>query len=99
VAYPLPGTEFHRRVEQQLGTERHWQTSEDLTMLFQGTYATPFYRAVRDLLHAEAEAGSDADRGALDARWSELQRREAESRSARPTAVTAAAQPQGDMLL
>ena len=98
VAYPLPGTEFHRRVEQQLGAERHWQTSEDLAMLFQGTYATPFYRAVRDLLHAEAEAGPDADRGALDARWSELEQREAESRSAQPT-VTAAAQSEGGLLL
>ena len=87
VAYPLPGTEFHRRVEQQLGPERHWRTSEDLTMLFQGTYATPFYRTVRDLLHDEAEAGRGEDRRMLDERWEELGRREAESRSTRPTVL------------
>jgi radical SAM superfamily enzyme YgiQ (UPF0313 family) len=86
VAYPLPGTEFYRRVEQQFGSERHWRTSEDLAMLFQGTYSTPFYRAVRDLLHDEAEAGRDEGRRVLDVRWDELERREAESRSARPTA-------------
>lgn len=85
VAYPLPGTEFHRRVEQQLGSERHWRTSEDLAMLFRGTYSTEFYRAVRDLLHDEASAGPGADRTGLDVRWGELQDREAESRSAAPT--------------
>jgi anaerobic magnesium-protoporphyrin IX monomethyl ester cyclase len=86
VAYPLPGTEFYRRVEQQLGPQRHWRTSEDLAMLFQGTYATPFYRAVRDLLHDEVNVGPGADRRLLDARWVELERREAASRSAIPTA-------------
>jgi anaerobic magnesium-protoporphyrin IX monomethyl ester cyclase len=87
VAYPLPGTEFYRRVEQQLGAERHWRTSGDLAMLFQGTYATPFYRAVRDLLHDEAEVPPGGDRRTLDSRWRDLERREALSRSASPTAL------------
>jgi anaerobic magnesium-protoporphyrin IX monomethyl ester cyclase len=85
VAYPLPGTEFYRRVEQQLGTRRHWRTSGDLAMLFQGTYSTQFYRAVRDLLHDEAAPGVSARRPALDQRWAELARREAECRSSAPT--------------
>lgn len=85
VAYPLPGTEFYRRVERQLGPERHWRTSEDLAMLFRGTYSTPFYRAARDLLHDEVSAGPGADRGVLDVRWVELERREPEFRSSAPT--------------
>jgi anaerobic magnesium-protoporphyrin IX monomethyl ester cyclase len=85
VAYPLPGTEFYRRVEQQLGTERHWRTSGDLAMLFQGAYSTLFYRAVRDLLHDEATPGVATDRRALDLRWLELERGAAEARSQTPT--------------
>jgi len=85
VAYPLPGTAFYHRVQQQLGLQRYWRTSEDLAMLFQGTYSTSFYRAVRDLLHDEASAALGAPRGELDLRWAELERREAEARSSAPT--------------
>ena len=95
VAYPLPGTEFYRRVERQLGAKRHWQTSEDLAMLFQGTYSTPFYRAVRDLLHDEALTAPSADRRMLDRRWGELEGRESECRSASPTTFVA---PGGGMV-
>ena len=87
VAYPLPGTEFYRRVQQQLGSQRHWRTSEDLAMLFQGTYSTPLYHAVRDLLHDEAATALGADRRALDLRWADLTNREAQFRS--PTWRTA----------
>lgn len=57
VAYPLPGTAFHARVQAQLGRQRNWTTTGELAMLFQGTYSTEFYRKVRDLLHAENETG------------------------------------------
>jgi anaerobic magnesium-protoporphyrin IX monomethyl ester cyclase len=91
VAYPLPGTEFYRRVEEQLGAERHWHTSEDLAMLFQGTYSTAFYRALRDLLHDEATAGPD--RTALEARWWDLECVERQFRSAAPTTFAAPTRP------
>jgi anaerobic magnesium-protoporphyrin IX monomethyl ester cyclase len=55
VAYPLPGTEFHGRVQAQLGRQRNWKDTGDLAMLFQGTYSTALYRRVRDVLHAEIE--------------------------------------------
>ena len=32
-------------------TRRHWQESNDLEMMFHGTYHSEFYRAVRNLLH------------------------------------------------
>src|SRR6201996_5437835 len=56
VAYPLPGTEFHSRVQAQLGRQRNWKDTGDLAMLFQGAYSSAFYRRVRDVLHAEVEA-------------------------------------------
>jgi anaerobic magnesium-protoporphyrin IX monomethyl ester cyclase len=51
VSYPLPGTKFYERVKAQLGTKTHWQDSDDLAMMFKGSYSTEFYRLVRNLLH------------------------------------------------
>jgi len=51
VSYPLPGTRFHELVRAQLGPKTHWQDSDDLAMMFHGTYTSQFYRIVRDLLH------------------------------------------------
>jgi anaerobic magnesium-protoporphyrin IX monomethyl ester cyclase len=61
VAYPLPGTEFHSRVQAQLGRQRNWKDTGDLAMLFQGAYSTAFYREIRNALHAEAETVPDDD--------------------------------------
>src|SRR5581483_8851178 len=47
VSYPLPGTRFHELVKEQLRGKTHWQESDDLEMMFQGTYTSDFYRAVR----------------------------------------------------
>ena len=57
VAYPLPGTAFHDRIVSDLGARRNWRDTNDLAMLFQGTFDTAFYRQVRDALHAEAATG------------------------------------------
>jgi anaerobic magnesium-protoporphyrin IX monomethyl ester cyclase len=56
VSYPLPGTVFHNQVKHQLGQKTHWKDSNDLEMMFHGTYVSDFYRAVRDLLHARITA-------------------------------------------
>jgi anaerobic magnesium-protoporphyrin IX monomethyl ester cyclase len=70
VAYPLPGTKFYERVRAQLGAKQNWSDTDDLAMLFRGTYSTEFYRRLRTALHDEARR--DADRDALDRTWSEL---------------------------
>jgi anaerobic magnesium-protoporphyrin IX monomethyl ester cyclase len=80
VAYPLPGTKFHQQVVAQLGPKRNWSDTDDLAMLFQGSYQTDFYRQVRDLLHREV-----TERVRLDAEWDELERSEADYRVAAPT--------------
>jgi radical SAM superfamily enzyme YgiQ (UPF0313 family) len=55
VAYPLPGTRFYERVRAELGAKANWVDSDDLSMIFKGTYTSEFYRALRDALHAEVE--------------------------------------------
>lgn len=53
VAYPLPGTKFHDRVVDQLGTVRNWQDSDDMAMLFEGPFTTEFYRQLHTTLHRD----------------------------------------------
>jgi anaerobic magnesium-protoporphyrin IX monomethyl ester cyclase len=101
VSYPLPGTKFYDLVKAQLGSKTHWQESNDLEMMFQGTYTSDFYRTVRNLLHDQITIQTSAlpadgeevrrERQALDRRWQELLGREHHYRSPRPAAGTAAA--------
>jgi anaerobic magnesium-protoporphyrin IX monomethyl ester cyclase len=90
VSYPLPGTKFYDLVKAQLRAKTHWQESNDLDMMFEGTYTSDFYRVVRNLLHdqislqtadvpllPEHERAADA----IDQRWQELSRNELKYRS------------------
>jgi anaerobic magnesium-protoporphyrin IX monomethyl ester cyclase len=90
VSYPLPGTKFYDLVKAQLRAKTHWQESNDLDMMFQGTYTSDFYRTVRNLLHdqvslqtaqlplpLEHERATDA----IEKRWQELLRNELKYRS------------------
>lgn len=79
VAYPLPGTKFHAMVREQLGSQVNWQDTDELAMLFHGTYGTGFYRQLRDALHDEVRTGV-VDVG----RWSTLARDEWIHRSPEP---------------
>ena len=92
VSYPLPGTRFHELVKAQLGPKTHWQDSDDLAMMFQGTYKSEFYRAVRHLLHDEVSLRSRADtlgeaRRSLEDRLQALLGRERLFRSPQRTAA------------
>jgi radical SAM superfamily enzyme YgiQ (UPF0313 family) len=84
VAYPLPGTPFYERVRMDLRGKANWSDSDDLAMLFQGAYATDFYREIRDLLHQEVNArvaGGQPPAGGFDPVWAALERREVAHRS------------------
>jgi anaerobic magnesium-protoporphyrin IX monomethyl ester cyclase len=89
VSYPLPGTKFHERVKAQLREQTNWEHSDDLAMMFEGTYTGEFYRRVRDLLHDEAVAACHPEdvvlHGRLGRAWEELDREEGAYRSARPS--------------
>jgi anaerobic magnesium-protoporphyrin IX monomethyl ester cyclase len=69
VAYPLPGTKFYDLVKEQLGPKRHWQESNDLEMMFHGTYTSEFYRTVRNLLHEQVTHPGSPE---LATRWNDL---------------------------
>ncbi len=56
VSYPLPGTKFYERVKSELGNKQNWQDSNDLAMLYNGPYATGFYRQLHVTLHREFRA-------------------------------------------
>ena len=90
VSYPLPGTKFYDLVKAQLRAKTHWQESNDLDMMFQGTYTSDFYRVVRNLLHdqislqtADALLLPEHERAAdaIERRWQELLRNELKYRS------------------
>jgi anaerobic magnesium-protoporphyrin IX monomethyl ester cyclase len=99
VSYPLPGTKFYDLVKTQLRAKTHWHESNDLDMMFEGTYTSDFYRAVRNLLHdqvalqtadeplpPELEKATDA----IEQRWQELLRNELKYRtSGQKSAATA----------
>jgi anaerobic magnesium-protoporphyrin IX monomethyl ester cyclase len=84
VAYPLPGTKFYDLVKRELGAKRNWDESNDLDMMFFGTYRSEFYRAVRNLLHDQVTEGPSSS---VRRRWDELVRCEAQFRQ-RPAAAT-----------
>ncbi len=53
VSYPLPGTKFHERVVSQIVKKANWTDSDDLDLLFTGTYPRRFYRILHRFVHAE----------------------------------------------
>ena len=99
VSYPLPGTKFHELVKEQLHGKTHWQESNDLDMMFQGTYRSEFYRAVRNLLHDQItserlntpahRAEYDSARRLLDRRWNDLIAHELQYRTNAPPPAAA----------
>jgi anaerobic magnesium-protoporphyrin IX monomethyl ester cyclase len=91
VSYPLPGTRFFDMVQAELGEKTHWQDSNDLAMMFQGTYQTPFYRKLRQVVHRDLDVrrrpATAAELANLEHEWRELEHLERTCRSAAPTAV------------
>jgi anaerobic magnesium-protoporphyrin IX monomethyl ester cyclase len=51
VSYPLPGTPFYDRVKGEMGEKRNWEVSEDLEVMFRGTFEPEFYRLLHKFTH------------------------------------------------
>ena len=106
VSYPLPGTVFHDRVAAQLGAKDHWQDSDDLAMLFSGTYRTEFYRRLHAVIHADhdhrlqvrdgtaQEVVLAAERERVERLWAELEQTAGEHLSPAPTQLAQYASPE-----
>jgi anaerobic magnesium-protoporphyrin IX monomethyl ester cyclase len=90
-SYPLPNTKFYEMVRDQLGAKRNWADSDDLCIMFKGTYTDQFYRSVRDALRAEVDGwtagnfATTAHQSKLRGLWREIECSEPISRNADPT--------------
>jgi anaerobic magnesium-protoporphyrin IX monomethyl ester cyclase len=51
VSYPLPGTMFYEKVKTQLHEKKNWTDSDDLAMMFHGTYGSAFYKVLHRYVH------------------------------------------------
>src|SRR5690606_9524788 len=53
VAYPLPGTKFYDKVKEELQQKANWKDSDDLEMMFNGTFKSQYYKRLQRLVHKE----------------------------------------------
>jgi anaerobic magnesium-protoporphyrin IX monomethyl ester cyclase len=87
VSYPLPGTGFYQKVQDQLGAKQNWVDSEDLTVMFRAAYTDKFYLALRNALHAEVSyyslPPSAEESQRVAALWDEVYRLEKSCRNPR----------------
>ena len=51
VSYPLPDTPFYEKVKNQLKGKKNWKHSDDLAMMFQGTFNQDYYRVLHKFTH------------------------------------------------
>jgi radical SAM superfamily enzyme YgiQ (UPF0313 family) len=76
LSYPLPGTRFFERVQEQLGSKRNWIDSDDLCTIHIATYNDRFYHALRNALHAEVASwnspSGSSDREAYESLWTQV---------------------------
>lgn len=53
VSYPLPGTSFYDKVKDDLKLKANWTDSDDLAMMFQGTFNSNYYKKLHRYVHKE----------------------------------------------
>lgn len=51
VSYPLPGTKFYDMVKSQLVNKQNWTDSDDLDLMYEGTFSKQFYKNLHRYVH------------------------------------------------
>lgn len=51
ISYPLPGTVFYERVRAELSAKQNWNDSDELLLMYHGTYAAGFYKNLHRYVH------------------------------------------------
>jgi radical SAM superfamily enzyme YgiQ (UPF0313 family) len=51
VSYPLPGTRFYEKVRAELKEKANWTDSDEMAMMFHGTYEPEFYKRLHRYVH------------------------------------------------
>jgi radical SAM superfamily enzyme YgiQ (UPF0313 family) len=88
-SYPLPGTVFYERVQEQIGAKRNWTDSDDLCVMFRAAYKDEFYVALRNALHAEVDSWKNGNSSSsIDAGFLWQQVFQLESKTRNPEATT-----------
>lgn len=67
VSYPLPGTKFYEVVKEELSAKANWTDSDDLDMMFEGTYSSEYYKRLHRYVHKvyRRKQGLEAIKGTL----------------------------------
>jgi anaerobic magnesium-protoporphyrin IX monomethyl ester cyclase len=71
-SYPLPGTAFFDRVQEQIGSKKNWTDSDDLCLMFKAAYKDEFYLSLRNALHAEVDSWQSNGSTSRKADWMPL---------------------------
>lgn len=58
VSYPLPGTKFFENVKEQLGAKANWNDSDELLMMYKGTFSPAFYKRLHRYVHRTFRAAA-----------------------------------------
>lgn len=61
VSYPLPGTKFYEKVKDDLQLKANWTDSDDLAMMFQGTFNSKYYKKLHRYVHKEYRKSQGID--------------------------------------
>ena len=51
ISYPLPGTKFYEKVRSDFQEKQNWVDSDDLALMFRGTYSAAYYRKLHRYVH------------------------------------------------
>lgn len=51
VSYPLPGTRFYEKVREEMKEKANWTDSDEMAMMFHGTYEPEFYKRLHRYVH------------------------------------------------
>jgi len=51
VSYPLPGTKFYEKVKEQLKGKTNWTDSDELAMMYKGTFPASYYKKLHRYVH------------------------------------------------
>lgn len=60
VSYPLPGTKFYERVKSELNQKSNWTDSDELLLMYEGTYSPNFYKKLHRFVHKQFRAKQSA---------------------------------------
>jgi anaerobic magnesium-protoporphyrin IX monomethyl ester cyclase len=102
-SYPLPGTAFFDRVQEQIGAKSNWTDSDDLCLMFKAAYKDEFYLSLRNALHAEVDSWHNNGPSTGNKDWASLWEKvfvlEQTSRNSEVTSFTHFEAPGRDQLV